>query len=74
MRRIPMTAATVWLAATAVLAAPPSPQPPPARAEVPVESFTLDNGMLFLLVHKPELATVSAGWVALVQPSESLSA
>ena len=32
-------------------------------AEVPVEEFTLDNGMKFLLVQRPELTTVSAGWV-----------
>ena len=38
----------------------------PARvsARVPVETFTLDNGMKFLLVRKPELSTISAGWVA----------
>jgi predicted Zn-dependent peptidase len=36
------------------------------RAEVPVQQFTLDNGMKFLLVTKPELSTVSAGWVARV--------
>jgi predicted Zn-dependent peptidase len=34
------------------------------EAEVPVEKIELDNGMTFLLVHKPELTTVSAGWVA----------
>ncbi|GAB4373838.1 MAG: insulinase family protein [Acidobacteriota bacterium] len=33
-------------------------------AKVPVETFTLDNGMTFLLVEKPELTTVVAGWVA----------
>ncbi len=31
-----------------------------------VESFTLANGMTFLLVARPEMATVSAGWVAKV--------
>jgi len=36
------------------------------EAEVPVESFTLDNGMEFLLVRRPEQATVMAGWVAKV--------
>lgn len=35
-----------------------------AAAKVPVESFTLENGMRFLLVRKPELTTVTAGWVA----------
>ncbi len=34
------------------------------KAQVNVETFTLDNGMRFLLVRKPELSTVSAGWVA----------
>ncbi len=33
-------------------------------AKVDVETFTLDNGMTFLLVRKPEMTTVSAGWVA----------
>ena len=33
-------------------------------AKVPVETFTLDNGMEFLLVPMPEKTTVSAGWVA----------
>lgn len=34
------------------------------KAEVPVEEFTLDNGMKFLLVRQPEKNTVAAGWVA----------
>jgi len=34
------------------------------EAKVPVETFTLDNGMEFLLVPMPEKTTVSAGWVA----------
>jgi predicted Zn-dependent peptidase len=33
-------------------------------AEVPVQTLVLDNGMELLLVPRPELATVSAGWVA----------
>jgi predicted Zn-dependent peptidase len=37
-----------------------------AEAQVPVEEFTLDNGMRFLVVRKPEQATVMAGWVAKV--------
>ncbi len=40
----------------------------PAVAEidtnVPVEVFNLDNGMKLLLVERPEMTTVSAGWVA----------
>jgi predicted Zn-dependent peptidase len=35
-------------------------------AKVPVETFELSNGMRFLAVVRPELATVSAGWVARV--------
>ncbi len=34
------------------------------EAKVPVESFTLDNGMRFLVVERPDQTTVSAGWVA----------
>lgn len=45
-----------------------SPQADPAanraKAQVAVEEFTLDNGMRFLLVRKPEQATVMGGWVA----------
>lgn len=57
------------------LAAAAPPVPPAAsaatatearRAEVPVESFVLDNGLRFLLVRRPEMATVHSGWVAKV--------
>lgn len=34
------------------------------KAQVPIESFELDNGMRVLTVHRPELASVYAGWVA----------
>jgi predicted Zn-dependent peptidase len=34
------------------------------KAEVPVEELTLGNGMKFLLVRRPEQATVMSGWVA----------
>jgi predicted Zn-dependent peptidase len=37
-----------------------------ARATVPVEEFTLDNGLKFLLVRRPEQTTVRSGWVARV--------
>ncbi len=37
-----------------------------SEARVSVEEFTLDNGMKWLLVERPELTTVSAGWVARV--------
>ena len=33
-------------------------------SQVPVETFELANGMTFLVVPRPELTTVSAGWVA----------
>jgi predicted Zn-dependent peptidase len=38
-------------------------------ASVPVETFELSNGMKFLAVRRPELTTVSAGWVAHVGSS-----
>ena len=37
--------------------------------QVPVETFELSNGMKFLAVRRPELTTVSAGWVAHVGSS-----
>ena len=40
-----------------------------ARAQVPVETLVLDNGMRWLLVRRPEMTTVSAGWVAHVGSS-----
>jgi predicted Zn-dependent peptidase len=60
---IAATAATATAAAAAKPAAKPASQ---LKAQVPVEEFTLDNGMKFLLVRKPEQATVNAGWVARV--------
>ena len=36
------------------------------RAEVPVETFELDNGMKFLVVERPEMATLAAAWVVKV--------
>ncbi len=41
----------------------------PGAAKVPVESFTLDNGMRFLVVERPELTTIYGGWVAHVGSS-----
>lgn len=41
-----------------------SPEPAGAQASVPVEEFRLANGMRFLAVVRPEMTTVSAGWVA----------
>ena len=34
------------------------------KAEVPVDEFTLGNGMRFLVVSRPAQATVMGGWVA----------
>ena len=55
-----------WAVALAMLALAAPPAWAETKAEVPVEVFTLDNGMKFLLVQRPELTTVSAGWVARV--------
>jgi predicted Zn-dependent peptidase len=55
-----------WAVALAMLALAAPPVGAETKAEVPVEEFTLDNGMKFLLVRRPELTTVSAGWVARV--------
>ena len=67
-RRAGLAALAVALAALpAVAATAPAPAAAPApavSAQVQVESFTLDNGLTFLLVRKPELTTVAAGWVA----------
>ncbi len=49
-----------------VLAALPAAGAESAPARVQVEEFTLDNGMKFLLVRRPEQATVMGGWVARV--------
>ncbi len=38
----------------------------PQVARLPVEEVTLDNGMRFLLVERPQASTVAAGWVARV--------
>ncbi len=56
------------LLTTSLLAtAAPGPSTEAAtEAKVPVERFTLDNGLEFLLVPRPESTTVSAGWVAKV--------
>ncbi len=37
-----------------------------ATTRLPIERFELANGMRFLLVRRPELTTVAAGWVARV--------
>jgi len=56
----------VLLAFAAAFAAPAgaAEEAEAVRAQVPVEELTLDNGMRFLLVRRPEQATVMAGWVA----------
>jgi predicted Zn-dependent peptidase len=63
----PSPAVAAQAAATAVAPDAPVPDasvPEAPVAEVPVTTFRLDNGMTFLLVRRPELTTVSAGWVA----------
>ena len=42
---------------------------PQEITHVPVETFELSNGMKFLAVLRPELTTVSAGWIAHVGSS-----
>ncbi len=71
-----LAAALPPAAAQAKSKAPAPPASPaaaaaPAKAEarVPVETFKLDNGMTVLLVRRPEVTTVSAGWVAHVGSS-----
>ena len=54
----------VVLAVAAALSGAPSAVAATVAAAVPVEEFTLDNGMRFLLVRRPEQATVMGGWVA----------
>ncbi len=44
----------------------PSAAPNVGEIDFGVESFTLANGLTFLLVPRPEMATVSAGWMAKV--------
>jgi predicted Zn-dependent peptidase len=57
-------AATIPLAAQTAAPEAAPPERPEIKAEVPVEEFTLANGMKFLLVRRPEQATVMSGWVA----------
>ena len=53
----------VPLALAAVLLAAPAPAAP-ARPNIAVTEFTLQNGMRFLLYERHDSPTVSAGWVA----------
>ena len=58
---------SLFLTASLLATAAPGPSTEAAtEAKVPVERFTLDNGLEFLLVQRPESTTVSAGWVAKV--------
>ncbi len=56
-------AAICYSTATMVVGAAPASA---SDAQVSVEEFTLDNGMKWLLVQRPEQSTVTAGWVARV--------
>jgi predicted Zn-dependent peptidase len=60
-RRASTVAAVLALILTLTPAAPAK-----TEAKVEVETFTLDNGMKFLLVQRPEAPTVACGWVARV--------
>jgi predicted Zn-dependent peptidase len=64
-----LAALATWPALAAPAVGPAAASAPAASAQVQVESFTLDNGMTFLMVKKPELTTVAAGWVAHVGSS-----
>ena len=59
---VAVVVAAAWLALAGAVCADTTAH----RAEVPVEQFTLDNGMTFLLVQRPQMTTVAAGWVAKV--------
>lgn len=63
-RTFPLLLLGGCLGALGGLGSPAWAESPSVR--VPVEEFTLGNGMKFLLVRRPELSTVSAGWVAKV--------
>ncbi len=65
MRRskFPGSLAKCFLPLFLVLVAAPGLAEEP-KAEVPVETFELANGMRFLAVSRPEIASVYAGWVA----------
>jgi predicted Zn-dependent peptidase len=62
--KLTLLAAALVLAVLSAAPAPAAPAVDAPAAQVPVESFELENGMRFLLVHRPQLATVAAGWVA----------
>jgi len=64
-----MIAATAVLLTAAAGRTAAAAEDTTARATVPVETFTLDNGMTILLVRQPEKSTVTAGWVAHVGSS-----
>jgi predicted Zn-dependent peptidase len=70
-RPVVQIALAVALAALPAFAAKPAAAPAAkkptagaAKAQVAVEELTLANGMRFLLVRKPDQATVMGGWVA----------
>jgi predicted Zn-dependent peptidase len=46
---------------------------PDLAAQVPVDTIQLDNGMTLLLVERPEMTTVAAGWVVEVGSADEVS-
>lgn len=64
-RGLPLAAVLALLVAGAAAAQGPAPGPAP-EVDLPVDSFTLDNGMTFLLVRRPGAVSVAAGWAARV--------
>ena len=64
---VAVVVAAAWLALAGAVCADTTAH----RAEVPVEQFTLDNGMTFLLVQRPQMTTVPAGSVAQVGPANA---
>ena len=67
-RRLSVRMRAVWLLALLLVAPVTAPAlaTDEPRAEVPVETFELDNGMKFLIVERPEMATLAAAWVVKV--------
>ncbi len=61
-RRPPVLAAALYLIYIALAAIPSQAASPEVAARIPVDAFELDNGMRFLLVRRPGVPMVAAGW------------